>query len=99
MKIDKQAFHDRLLHFVSAWKADKRSNDALFGGVGSIVLLMGKNEGNITFQKNNAMHVCTRLKAPYNCQGLTEMILYSFGFLDTSFLQRLWSLPRKRFTS
>ncbi len=57
VKIDKQAFHDRLSHFISAWRADKRSNDALFSGVGSIVLLMGKNEGNITFQKNNAMHV------------------------------------------
>ncbi|MCJ1467781.1 FACT complex subunit spt16 [Pseudocyphellaria aurata] len=56
VKIDKQVFHDRLSHFISAWKADKRANDALFGGVGSIVILMGKNDGTITFQKNNAIH-------------------------------------------
>ena len=85
VKIDKQAFHDRLSHFISAWKADKRSNDALFGGAGSIVLLMGKNEGNITFQKNNAMHVCSMLSAvPYSVPMLIEMITCSFGFLDMS---------------
>jgi nucleosome binding factor SPN SPT16 subunit len=58
VKIDKQVFQDRLSQFIAAWKADKRSNDGLFGGVGSIVILMGKNhEQTITFQKNNAMHV------------------------------------------
>ena len=57
VKIDKQVFHDRLSHFVSSWKADKRSNDALFGGVGSFVILMGKNESSLVFHKNNAMHV------------------------------------------
>ena len=87
VKIDKQAFQDRLSHFISAWKADKRSNDALFGGVGSIVLLMGKNEGNVTFQKNNAMHVCITLKLPCYLQILMEMTTYSSGSLDTSFLQ------------
>lgn len=56
VKIDKQVFHDRLSHFISAWKADKRANDALFGGVGSILILMGKNDTTITFQKNNAIH-------------------------------------------
>ena len=61
VKIEKQIFHDRLSHFISAWKADKRANDALFGGAGSIVILMGKNEETITFQKNNAMHVGWRL--------------------------------------
>ena len=59
VKIDKQTFQDRLSQFVSAWKADKRSGDALFGGVGSIVILMGKVEdpSTSTFKKNNAMHV------------------------------------------
>lgn len=57
VKIDKQVFQDRLSQFLSAWKSDKRSNDALFGGVGSIVIRMGKNEQTITFQKNNAIHV------------------------------------------
>ncbi|KAI9815718.1 MAG: FACT complex subunit spt16 [Pycnora praestabilis] len=56
IKIDKQAFHNRLSQFISSWKADKRSGDALFGGVGSIVILMGKTEESNSFQKNNAMH-------------------------------------------
>lgn len=59
VKIDKDNFQSRLSHFISAWKTDKRqSNDALFGGVGSIVVLMGRNEENPSFHKNNAMHVC-----------------------------------------
>lgn len=57
VKIDKQAFQDRLAHFISSWKADKRSGDALFGGAGSIIILMGKTEDATSFQKNNAMHV------------------------------------------
>ena len=57
IKIDKQVFENRLAHFISTWKADKRSGDALFGGVGSIVILMGKTEESNSFQKNNAMHV------------------------------------------
>ena len=58
VKIDKDAFQHRLSHFISTWKADKRqSNDALFGGVGSILVLMGRNEDGPTFHKNNAMHV------------------------------------------
>ncbi|MCJ1415358.1 FACT complex subunit spt16 [Xylographa parallela] len=56
VQIDKQVFHDRLGQFVSAWKADKRSGDALFSSVGSIVILLGKAEENAIFQKNNAMH-------------------------------------------
>ena len=58
VKIEKDAFNSRLSHLISTWKNDKRqSNDALFGGVGSIVVLMGKNEENPAFHKNNAMHV------------------------------------------
>ena len=57
IKIDKQVFQDRLSHFISAWKTDRRSGDALFGGAGSIVILMGKTEQTSQFQKNNAMHV------------------------------------------
>ena len=61
VKIDKKIFHDRLSQFISAWKADKRSGDALFGGVGSMVILLGKIEDTSasTFRKNNAMHVRT----------------------------------------
>ena len=59
VKIDKDLFHHRLSHLVSAWKSDKRqsSADALFGGVGSIAVLLGKNEETPTFHKSNALHV------------------------------------------
>jgi nucleosome binding factor SPN SPT16 subunit len=58
IKIDKNLFQERLSHFVSAWKADKRSGDALFNGASSILVLMGKTEETAQFQKNNAIHVC-----------------------------------------
>ncbi|KAL8948463.1 MAG: hypothetical protein Q9222_005351 [Ikaeria aurantiellina] len=56
VKIDSQTFHHRLASLTSAWKADRRSSDALFAGVGSIVVLLGKNEEAATYQKSNAMH-------------------------------------------
>ncbi|KAK4122365.1 SPT16-domain-containing protein [Parathielavia appendiculata] len=56
IKIDSKAFQERLSHFVSAWKADKRSGDALFTGASSIVILMGKVDEEPEFHKNNAMH-------------------------------------------
>lgn len=57
IKINAKLFHDRISHFINAWKADKRSGDAVFGGASSIVLLMGKVEDVQSFNKNNAMHV------------------------------------------
>ncbi len=57
IKIDGKLFQERLSHFISAWKADKRSGDALFGGASSILILMGKTEETAQFQKNNAIHV------------------------------------------
>ena len=42
VSIDKQVFHDRLSSFITQWKADKRSGDSVFGGVGSIVIAKGK---------------------------------------------------------
>jgi nucleosome binding factor SPN SPT16 subunit len=59
IKIDKSLFQERLSHFYSAWKADKRSGDAVFGGASSILVVMGKAEESVQFQKNNAFHVCT----------------------------------------
>ncbi|KAH8820790.1 FACT complex subunit-domain-containing protein [Xylogone sp. PMI_703] len=56
IKIDKNLFQERLSHFISAWKADKRAGDALFGGANSILVLMGKSEETAQFQKNNAIH-------------------------------------------
>ena len=57
IKIDNKLFQERISHFVNAWKADKRSGDALFGGASSIIIMMGKMEEAQGFQKNNAMHV------------------------------------------
>ena len=59
--INADTFFDRLSHFYTSWKADKRSGgDALFGGVGSIVVLAGKAEQESSYQKNNALHVRSR---------------------------------------
>ncbi|KAE8348222.1 FACT complex subunit spt16 [Aspergillus coremiiformis] len=54
--IDKTTFFNRLSSFYTAWKADKRSSHGVFGGVGSIVVLMGKTDEANSFQKNNAIH-------------------------------------------
>ena len=56
VEIDKNLFHERLGQFVTAWKADKRSGDALFGGVGSIAIVLGKAD-DAPYQKSNAIHV------------------------------------------
>ncbi|KAK0614179.1 transcription elongation complex subunit [Immersiella caudata] len=56
IKIDSKLFQERISHFINAWKADKRSGDALFGGASSVVILMGKVDANPEFHKNNAMH-------------------------------------------
>lgn len=58
IKIDKVLFQERLSHFMSAWKTDKRNGDTLFAGASSILVLMGKTEDAAGFQKNNAIHVC-----------------------------------------
>ncbi|KAJ5105144.1 hypothetical protein NUU61_002491 [Penicillium alfredii] len=54
--VDKNAFFNRLSNFYATWKADKRSGNALFGGAGSIVILMGKTDEQNSFQKHSAMH-------------------------------------------
>lgn len=57
IKIDSKVFQERISHFVNAWKADKRSGDALFQGASSVVILMGKVDEEPELYKNNAMHV------------------------------------------
>ena len=70
VRIDRDTFNNRLYHFVSTWKGDKRqSNDALFGGVGSIVILLGRNEESLSFQKNNAMHVSATSRIPFGIKS------------------------------
>lgn len=89
IKIDKQVLENRISHFISAWKADKRSGDVLFGGVGSIVIVMGKTEESNSFQKNNAMHV-----------GILKTGLLAHQIFDTedellrlmSFFDQFWLL-------
>ncbi|AEO56023.1 hypothetical protein MYCTH_2300442 [Thermothelomyces thermophilus ATCC 42464] len=56
IKIDSKTFQERLSHFITAWKSDKRSGDALFAGASSIVILMGKVDEEPEYHKNNAMH-------------------------------------------
>lgn len=84
IKIDKNLFQERLSRFVSAWKTDKRSGDALFNGASSIVVLMGKTEDTAQYQKNNAIHVRWN-----DCALLYDMetdLQRSFGCLVTNFL-------------
>lgn len=57
IQIDAKLFQERISHFINAWKNDRRTGDALFGGVSSIVIMMGKVEEAPSFNKNNAMHV------------------------------------------
>jgi nucleosome binding factor SPN SPT16 subunit len=73
IKIDKELFQERLAHFYSAWKADKRSGDAVFGGASSILVLMGKTEESVQFQKNNAFHV-SRLTICLACDAATNCL-------------------------
>lgn len=64
--IEKNTFFNRLSSFYTAWKADRRSGNAVFGGVGSIIILMGKTDEANSFQKNNAMHVCLTSTLPFS---------------------------------
>jgi hypothetical protein len=40
--IDKASFHDRLSTFIAQWKSDGKRSDALFSGIGSIAICVGK---------------------------------------------------------
>jgi nucleosome binding factor SPN SPT16 subunit len=54
VKIDKQLFHTRLSHIISAWK-DPKKNEA-YTGAGSIVVVLGKTaEG--PYSKSLSLHV------------------------------------------
>ncbi|KAH6655439.1 FACT complex subunit-domain-containing protein [Truncatella angustata] len=56
IKIDGKLFQERINHFITSWKNDKRAGDLVFNGVSSILVMMGKVEENPEFHKNNAMH-------------------------------------------
>ncbi|KAK8204948.1 FACT complex subunit-domain-containing protein [Phyllosticta capitalensis] len=55
--IDKNSFHDRLSSFLSQWKNDKRSGDGIFGGVSSIVIMVGKANDAAAYPKNVAFQL------------------------------------------
>lgn len=87
--IEKNTFFNRLSSFYTAWKADRRSGNAVFGGVGSIIILMGKTDEANSFQKNNAIHVCLTSAFPFSIPSgfisiLGILTINSFGFLDMS---------------
>jgi len=54
ISIDKKLFHRRLASFIAEWKRDK------FGGVGSIVLCVGKASEGGTYTKPVAFQVCRK---------------------------------------
>lgn len=55
VNIDKTQFHNRLSGLISAWKADKRGGNHVFGDVGSIVVAMGKSDEAAGFHKANGL--------------------------------------------
>lgn len=57
VKIDRQEFNERVDKLLTAWRADKRSGDGLFGGASSLVIVAGKADEIVSFQKSNAIHV------------------------------------------
>jgi Xaa-Pro aminopeptidase len=62
--INADTFFDRLGQLYSSWKSDKRSGDALFGGVESLVVLTGKAEQESSYLKHNALHVRSPTSKP-----------------------------------
>jgi len=55
--IDKSLFHERLASFVTKWKADKRSGDAIFQGAGAIATVVGKASDPGSYLKPAAFQV------------------------------------------
>lgn len=88
IKIDSKVFQERMSHFINAWKADKRSGDALFGGVSSMVVLMGKVDEEPEFYKNNAMHVCREGEPECAVLPSANDCVSSSGYLATSSQRR-----------
>jgi hypothetical protein len=87
--IDKAAFHDRLSNFIAQWKNDKRAGETLFGGVGSIVICIGKaSEQTTSYTKSAAFQVISP-----NC-GSNSTNLLSSGSLGMNFQPPSLSLPR-----
>lgn len=98
VNIDKQLFHSRLGNLVAAWKDPKKNE--VFGGVGSIVVILGKTEEG-PYSKSLSLHVslslCTACFPKYRVAKL--MLIPSSGCLDMNFLRPFFCLPRRSSTS
>ena len=80
VKIDKELFSNRLSHLITIWKNDKRqSNDALFGGASSMVVLMGKNEEVAQLHKSNALHV-SAMREPNKWLVVDKLQFWLLGY-------------------
>lgn len=102
--IDKNSFHDRLSSFLSQWKNDKRSGDGIFGGVSSIVIMVGKANDAAAYPKNVAFQVrashCSRETlqgadcrlCSSGCSATSSRPLFSSSLL----MQFTLSLQRRR---
>ena len=69
VKIDRVQFHERVGQLVTAWKADKRSGEALWGGVNALSIILGKAD-DPGYQKANALHASTEPKQREMADGL-----------------------------
>jgi hypothetical protein len=87
VKIDKALFHDRLLHFVTQWKADKRSGDALFQGAGALVIPVGKASESNGYSKSSAFQVSDGYARMQSMD--TDCSFPSFGYSAMSFPRHL----------
>jgi len=82
--IDKTSFHTRLSSFITQWKSDKRS-DALFSGIGSIAICVGKASDG-AYPKSAAFQVGVEYSA---CR-------YFCSLMETAMASRL-RVPRYAF--
>ncbi|KND91861.1 FACT complex subunit SPT16 [Tolypocladium ophioglossoides CBS 100239] len=56
IKIDSKLFQKRISHFAIAWENDLRSEDGVFRGAKSLLVMAGKMDKALESHKNNAMH-------------------------------------------
>jgi len=82
--MNSEQFQTRLSSFLTQWKSDKRTGDAIFEGIGSIIIPVGKASDS-AYTKTAAFQVCLRYgEAHLVC---VANIIYRCGCLDMSFLQ------------
>jgi nucleosome binding factor SPN SPT16 subunit len=87
VQIDEKLFSERLSHFYAGWKADKRSGDQIFGGVGSILVIMGKAAETQSYSKSSAVHVRLR-----SASQITSEIKLGARLMLTFVIFQFWLL-------